>query len=200
MWTRTWRLFIAGMEHPLIAIALVTGNLIGAVAGFILWYGGQFAVTPVHFWPFVPDSPGNAFLFVPAYLLIRRRKPGWSFLNALAAFGNIKYGVWTVAFWWFFWREGGDPGLMGISMSFTHLVMTLEGIYLLNYVRASFPLALGLSLWFLFNDWADYGPWNLHPGLPSLGLVPTMTAEALLSTVAITAVLMAMAWRQGSRT
>jgi len=198
MLMRLYRRFIGLMEHPLVAVALIAGNTIGALAGFPFWYGAQLLATPFYFWPLVPDSPGNAFLFVPAYLLIRYRKPGWSFLNALAAFGNLKYGLWTVVFWYAYWRQGGSLGVMGASMSFTHFVMALEGLYLLNYVRVSLPVAAGLGLWFLFNDWADYGPWNLHPGLPSPGLVPVMTTEAVISTVVIGLVLVGMAmWRRG---
>ncbi len=193
---RGWQRFIRLMEHPLLGIAMVVGNTIGGLVGYPFWYGGQLAATPPYLWVFVPDSPTSALLFVPAYLLIRRQKPGWPLLNAVAAFANLKYGIWTVAFWYLYWQGGGEPGLMGYAMSFTHAVMALEGVYLLHYAWISPRAALGVWAWFLLHDWADYGPWRLHPGLPSPDLVPAMQVEAVLSTVVLGAVLVGLAYRR----
>lgn len=195
-----WDSFIALMEHPLIGLALVVGNTVGGIIGYPFWYGWQLATSPLYFWPFIPDSPTSALLFVPAYVLIRRRKPGWPFLNGLAALANIKYGVWTVAYWYLFWREGGNPGWMGLLLSFTHAVMALEGTYLLHYTRLGWGGTAVLIGWFALQDWADYGPWNLHPGLPDPRLVPAMRVEAMVSTVLLSGLLVFLTWkRQAAR-
>ncbi len=197
---RLWQAFIRLMEHPLIAVALVVGNTIGGLVGYPFWYGWQLAHAPVYFWIFIPDSPTSALLFVPAYLLIRRRKPGWPLLNAVAALANLKYGLWTDAYWFLFWREGGDPGWMGLLLSFTHTVMALEGLYLLHYTYLRWGEALAVAAWFFLQDWADYGPWNLHPGLPDPALLPAMRVVAIVSTVVLVAVLFVLtAARQGRR-
>lgn len=187
-----WNKFIRFMEHPLPGAAMVVGNTIGGLVGYPFWYGWQLLTSPLYFWPFIPDSPTSALLFVPAYLLIRRRKPGWPFLNGLAAFANIKYGVWTVAYWYLFWRGGGDPGWMGWMLTFTHAVMALEGAYLLNYARLGLPGTAAIIAWFALQDWADYGPWNLHPGLPDMSLVPAMRVEAIVSTVLLSLLLVVL--------
>lgn len=187
-----WHAFIRLMEHPLLGLAMIVGNTFGGLVGYPFWYGWQLASSPLYYWPFIPDSPTSALLFVPAYLLIRRRKPGWPFLNALAGFANIKYGIWTVVYWFLFWRQGGDPGWMGWLLTFTHAVMALEGAYLLNYA----PLGgLGTAViigWFVLQDWADYGPWNLHPGLPDMSLVPAMRVEAIVSTLLLSLLLIVL--------
>lgn len=195
-WQRVWYGFIRLMEHPLIGAAMVIGNTIGGLVGYPFWYGWQLANSPVYFWPFIPDSPTSALLFVPAYLLIRRRKPGWPLLNGLAAFANIKYGIWTVVYWYLFWRLGGNPGWMGIMLSFTHTVMAIEGLYLLHYTRLGWGGTLAIIGWFVLHDWADYGPWNLHPGLPDTRLVPAMRVEAIISTVVLSLVLIALTARR----
>ncbi len=187
-----WRGFIRLMEHPLLGLAMVVGNTVGGLIGYPFWYGWQLATSPIYYWPFIPDSPTSALLFVPAYLLIRRRKPGWPLLNGLAAFANIKYGVWTVAYWYLFWRGGGNPGWMGWMLTFTHAVMALEGVYLLNYARLGWLGTAAIIGWFALQDWADYGPWNLHPGLPDMSLVPAMRVEAIVSTVVLSALLVAL--------
>lgn len=189
---RIWHAFIRLMEYPLLGAAMIVGNTIGGIIGYPFWYGQQLLASPLYLWPFIPDSPTSALLFVPAYVLIRWRKPGWSFLNALAAFANIKYGVWTVAYWFLYWRQGGDPGWMGGLLTFTHAAMALEGAYLLNYTYLKWPGTLAVIGWFALQDWADYGPWRLHPGLPDMRLVPAMEKEAVLSTIVLAAVLIVL--------
>ena len=187
-----WQAFIHLMEYPLLGLAMIIGNTIGGLVGYPFWYGWQLASAPFYFWPFIPDSPTSALLFVPAYLLIRRRKPGWPLLNGLAAFANIKYGLWTVAYWFLFWHQGGDPGWMGWLLTFTHAAMVLEGAYLLNYARLGGLGTATIVGWFFLQDWADYGPWNLHPGLPDMSLVPAMRVEAIVSTVLLSIVLVVL--------
>lgn len=176
------------IEYRWVALLLIACNLIGAVWGVIAWYGSQLAGTPLVLWPFVPDSPANAFLFIPALLLILRRKPGWPWLNALAAFGNIKYGLWTVIFWTLYWLGGGPMTFMGIAMTFTHLGMALGGVYLLGYSRVRLWYVLALGTWFFLNDWGDYGPLDLHPGLPADALIQTMAMVAVATTLGLTVI------------
>ncbi|MCS7220922.1 MAG: DUF1405 domain-containing protein [Anaerolineae bacterium] len=180
--------FVHWMLSPWIVTAIFIGNMIGAVAGMIYWYGGHFAASPWYLWPFIPDSPGSTFLVLPALALILWKRPGWPLLNAFAAFGVIKYGLWTVAFWSLFWLSGGPFTLENVAMTFTHLVMTGEGLFLLYYARLTRRAAIGLSLWFAFNDWTDYGPLQTRPGLPLGVSIATMMWVAVALTGLLSAV------------
>jgi len=184
---------------PLVVTAIFIGNGIGAVAGIIYWYGGRFATSPWYLWPFIPDSPGSTFMVLPALALILWRRPGWPLLNAFAAFGVIKYGVWTVTFWSLFWANGGPLTLESVAMTFTHLVMTAEGILLLAYARLTLPATLALGAWFIFNDWMDYGPLQTRPGLPPGVSVETMMWVAVGLTGLITTAYAWIARRSGRR-
>ena len=180
--------------RPLPVLFFIGANLVGAVWGATAWYGGQFAVTPLWLWPFVPDSPGSALIFIPAFLLILRRR-SWPFLNVFAAFGLIKYGLWTVIFWFMYWVwVGGRVDIMGVAMTATHWGMILEGLLLLAYVRPRAWHALGVGAWFLFHDWIDYGL-GTYPGLPAPSLVPVMAREAVVSTLLLTVIMLALSRR-----
>lgn len=161
-----YRKLVALTFAPPILTAIFIGNGIGAVAGLVYWYGGQLLASPWVLWPFIPDSPGSTFWVLPALALIVWRTPGWPLLNAFAAFGVIKYGLWTVVFWALYWTNGGPPHLESLAMTATHLVMIVEGLVLLGFTRLTLPVALGLGAWFLFNDWIDFGPLQTQPGLP----------------------------------
>lgn len=178
----------AFMRSPLLVTAIFIGNSVGAVAGLLYWYGDQLRTNPWWFWPFIPDSPLSTFWIVPALALILWQRPGWPLLNAYAAFGIMKYGLWTVIFWVLYWRNGGSPHLESITMSATHLVMLGEGVMLLNFTRMTPKIALILGTWFLFNDWLDFGPLQLRPGLPVGVSVTMMLGVTVELTVLLTGV------------
>lgn len=178
---------------PWVSTAIFVGNGIGAIAGVLYWYGGQLRATPWYLWPFVPDSPGSTFMVIPALALIRWRRPGWTLFNAYAGFGVMKYGLWTVAFWSLYWRNGGPFSLESVSMTVTHLIMTLEGLALWYYTKPTRLIALGLGAWFVLNDAIDYGPLQTRPGLPPGVSVTTMMWIALGLSIAL-----ALALLQGS--
>lgn len=183
---------------PLVLTAIFIGNSIGAVAGLVYWYGDQLLAGPWYLWPFIPDSPGSTFWVIPALALIFRRAPGWPWLNAFAAFGVIKYGLWTVVFWSLYWANDGVPHLESIVMTLTHLVMVVQGLLLLNFTRLTKRVALGLGGWFLLNDWIDFGPVQTRPGLPPGVSVEVMMAVTVGITLLLTAVYGWIARRGGS--
>jgi len=195
--TTLYAWFKTFMLSPLVVLGIFIGNGIGAVAGLIYWYGGHLARSPWYLWPFIPDSPLSTFWVLPALVLILWRKPGWPWFNAFAAFGVIKYGLWTVAFWSLYWANGGIVSLEGVAMSFTHAVMALEGLFLLGYTRLTKWVALGLGGWFLLNDWIDFGPLQTHPGLPPGVSVATMMGVTVGLTGLLTLVYLWIAGRGG---
>jgi len=167
-----------------IAWTLIAVNTIGAVLGFVYWYGAQILATPLLFIPFVPDSPLSTIFFPISLLLILsgRRFPRFF---AFAAFGLIKYGLWTVWAWILFWTHGGGPTVESIAMTITHLGMAGEGLFLLGYAGLGKPGSLLIGGWFLLNDWVDYGL-GYHPHVLSQMPVALMAAEGFLSTTALT--------------
>lgn len=103
------------------------------------------------------------------------RAPNW--LLAIAAFGNIKYGVWTVSAWIVYWRTTsmvtGAPHFSpdSIAMTTTHLGMIVQGLLLLTYFKPTRIAALVSLLWFALSDFVDYGlgyfpPINQYISLP----------------------------------
>ncbi len=178
--------------RPLPALFIIGANLVGTVWGVIGWYGGQLAVTPVWLWPFVPKSPGSAFIFIPAFVLILLRR-SWPLLNLFAAFALFKYGLWTVIFWFLYWvMVGGQVNGMGAAMTATHWGMVLQGGFLLAYVRPRPWQVLVMGAWFLSLDWLDYGV-GIYPNLPDPSLVPVMAWESVLSTFLLTALMLVLA-------
>lgn len=92
------------LSRPLL-LAIFVGNAIGAIAGLLYWYSDQLQRAPWYLWIFIPDSPLSTFWVIPALLLILWHPPGRSWFNSFAAFGIIKYGLWTVIFWSLHWQS-----------------------------------------------------------------------------------------------
>ncbi|NPA90045.1 MAG: DUF1405 domain-containing protein [Chloroflexi bacterium] len=170
----------AWLRRPWVAAPIIVANALGFVLGIIYWYGGQLAQTPWYLWPFVPDCPLFAFLFIPAYLLVlwgRGNNP----YNLLVAFGLIKYGVWTNVAWYAYWAVGHPVEWMGVAMCLTHLGMILEGVYLLRYVR---PRSSWISLtwaWFVLSDVSDY-VWGTYPRMPDERILPILQWHTIAFT------------------
>ncbi|NOZ04971.1 MAG: DUF1405 domain-containing protein [Chloroflexi bacterium] len=174
-----------------IAWTLIFINLVGTVLGFVYWYGVQIRATPLLFVPFVPDSPLSTLFFPISLLLIMagRRYPRFF---AFAAFGLIKYGLWTVWAWIVFWTHGGGPTIESIAMTITHLGMAGEGLFLLSYAGLDVAGALLIGGWFLLNDWVDYGL-GYHPRVLPQMPVSWMGAEGFLSTIVLSALYLSRA-------
>lgn len=197
-WDALYRRVVALTFSPLVLTGIVIGNSIGALAGVLYWYGGQLLASPWYLWPFIPDSPGSTFWVIPALILIAWRPPGWPLLNAFAAFGVIKYGLWTVVFWSLYWANGGTPHPESIAMTATHLMMAVEGLVLLAFTRLTWKVALGLGAWFLLNDWIDFGPWQTRPGLPPGVAVSTMMGVTVGLTLVLTSLYLWIAQHGGA--
>ena len=117
--------------------ACVLANLVGVVVGGWFWYGPMIVNAPLWAMPFIPDCPEAALLGTIALLGIRYRR-SWGWFNALAAFGCIKYGLWTIAFWLRHWSGGGEIELIGLTMLVAHIGLLCEGLVFLPHIG---PLA-----------------------------------------------------------
>ncbi len=118
-----------------------------------------------------------------------RRSPTW--LLAIFAFGEIKYGIWTVTAWLVFWRNTalvfGSPLFTfdSVFMTLTHIALIGQGIFLLTYFRPTKRAVVASFLWFAASDYVDYGL-GFYPGLP-LDFIPLWIMQ--WSTIAVTCIL-----------
>ncbi len=132
--------------------------------------------------------------------LLFRRAPAW--LLGIFAFGQIKYGIWTVTAWLLFWRNTslvyGAPlfTVDSVFMTVTHIALIGQGIFLLTYFRPTWRAAVAGLLWFGLSDFVDYGL-GFYPGLP-LRFIPLAIMQ--WSTIAVTFLLTGIyLWLAGQR-
>lgn len=181
-------------------------NFVGVVYGF-WYYLPQFSLTPVEYWPMVPDSP-LAVLWATLALLLwesKRRSPA---LEGLAFAGNVVIGFWT-GFVLLFYDRVHWPRL-DFVLFWAHLAMVAQALVFVKPLRNG-PLrhawiaVAAAAAWYGVNVVVDYwftgfafqGCVGLHPitihkpGNPCGGLdvVAAFTAGLSLVTVAALAVL-----------
>jgi uncharacterized membrane protein YpjA len=123
-----------------------------------------------------------------------RDPPAW--LLGIFAFGQIKYGIWTITAWLLYWRSTaeilGAPHFSfdSVSMTIAHIGLAAQGLVLLAYFRPTRFATLASLLWFGVSDFMDYGL-GFYPAIPeqliSLEIVQW-------STITVTLVLVAVYW------
>jgi len=121
-----------------------------------------------------------------------RRPPVW--LLGIFAFGQIKYGIWTITAWLLYWRSTaayfGAPNFSfdSIFMTVMHIGLLAQGVFLLTYFRPTWRAGVVAAVWFGLSDFMDYGL-GFFPQIPqmliSLSFMQwsTMAVTALLSVV-----------------
>lgn len=152
--------FIYFLGQRWVLFLVLMANLIGTIYGY-WWYKGQLAITPGHFYIFVPDSPtASLFLvFVLGMFLLRKN---WPLMEAFAAVTLIKYGVWAVVM-------NIAAGLLGATLSWenymliaSHLAMAVQALLFAPYFRIKMWHLIVVSIWTLHNDIIDY-VFVMHP-------------------------------------
>lgn len=115
-----------------------------------------------------------------------RRTPSW--LLALVAFGQIKYGIWTITAWALFWRNTstalGSPLVTpdSVLMTVTHIGLAAQGVLLLTYFRPDLVAVVVSFGWFALSDFIDYGL-EYSPAIPE-EFIPLAAMQ--WSTIAVT--------------
>lgn len=180
-----FRQFIAWLGTRTAIRLLFIVNFLGTIYGYY-WYKNQLADTPLHLWPFVPDSPTASLFFtlvLLAFLLGRK----WPLLEALAAITLFKYGIWATVM--ILWSTAlGAPLYFEHYMLMTsHLGMALQAILYAGYYSFKLKHLAIAACWTLLNDTLDYTlgifPW-IHRSLhPYLGFVAGFTVS--LSVISI---------------
>lgn len=126
--------------------------------------------------------------------LFFQQAPAW--LLGIFAFGQIKYGIWTVTAWLVYWRNTAlvygapDFSFDSVFMTLTHLGLLAQGLFLLTYFRPDGVTALAGSIWFALSDFVDYGL-GFYPGLP-LQFIPLAIMQ--WSTIGVTVGLTNLYW------
>lgn len=135
---------------PIVAI-----NLLGTAFGFY-YYSPQFARTPVEMWIFVPDSPMATLLIALALASWKLGRPQ-QWLIALAFFGNIILGGWTVWVHIAFYEQFSylsEP--MRQFLIWSHSAMVVQA-FVLHRIGTFRPRAVGLAtLWYAVDTTVDY--------------------------------------------
>jgi uncharacterized membrane protein YpjA len=145
------------LRWPLLFWSCVVANSLGVVIGGWFWYGGMLTSAPLWALPFIPDCPLAALLGTIALFGLRARRR-WGFFYALTAFGCIKYGLWTMAFWLRHWTAGGEIEPVGLLMFITHIGLTCEGLLIAPHsVPLGMPARLAVTGWYALSVFVDYG-------------------------------------------
>mgnify|MGYP006281538283 CR=1 FL=1 len=165
-------------EKLLYIILLV--NLAGTLFGFY-YYLEQLQASPIYLWIFIPASP-LATLFFATSIYLNSQERGRGLLDALAFFGNLKYGLWTV-FVLTYYSEiffTGNALPLYFFMLFSHLGMALQAFIVFYWQKMSYK-HLGLAFaWFLLNDLIDY-TMGTHTELYTQNVFPAEIAAYLLT-------------------
>jgi len=173
---------------------LIIINFWGTLYGFY-WYFGQFAETPVYFWPFVANSPLSV-LYVLLVLILFRLGRRFSFLEGLAYFGLIKHGLWTVAIITHY-QLAGHIYPENFLLWFGHAGMALQAALLWYRFGLALSLrqAVAISAWYFFDDYLDYVV-GIHPRVDPVISFVAIRSLAVGFTIVLSAIILYTALRQ----
>jgi uncharacterized membrane protein YpjA len=172
-------------------------DLGGAIAGYTYWYGATILASPWYYWIFVPDCP-LAAMFAGLALLAYHYGRRWEWLGLLAVGTCLKYGLWTVVSWSVEFSRGGPYTLEGVGMAVTHLILIVEALILMHFLRYRLWPVVVASVYLVANDLADYVALQF-PRLPELVSPEMMRVVAICSTVAILGFWAVMTWFAAKR-
>lgn len=156
-------------------------NLLGALYGFIFYYGEQLSKTPLHLLVFVPDCPLYAALFALAMVLLWMKKK-FGLFYFITSVGMMKYGIWTMSILLAFNNYFFAPAtaMLFAILFVAHLCAVLESLALVGKVKIQkYFIFIGLA-WFLLNDVVDYVV-GTHPILPTPNYTPVFLLSIFLS-------------------
>lgn len=146
--------------------------IVGAFSSMI-WLSTYIQGVPVFWTQLGPTIALWSWSLLIAGALFHR-SPAW--LLGLFAFGQIKYGIWTVTAWVVYWRNTAlmlgtpDFNFISILMTVSHIALFGQGVFLLSYFKVTPRAALMSLLWYALSDYMDYGL-GWYPSLP-LAFIP----------------------------
>lgn len=175
-------------KDPRARFIVLTSSIIGTLFGFY-YYQGQFEITPLYLWLFVPDSPFFTFMYVIVlafYFLGYRSNP----FDVFTFIGLIKVGIWTifVLFWNYDYYFSPATRDFRFIILLLHIGMILVALTLLMEMRKlSLKWYLMILGFFIISDYLDYFI-GTHPLIPleSVETVKWVTFSLTILTCILT--------------
>lgn len=141
----------------------IAANILGVAYG-VYYYSPKLAVTPVHLWFFVLDSPLPVFFAALSLLMLLKKKQN-ELLDCLAAAWCLKWGVWSMLVIVSFPETFLAATVAGwyAILFFLHFLEAIEGSVFATKQKFS-AAAIGIVLILsLLNDFLDYySPHKTH--------------------------------------
>jgi uncharacterized membrane protein YpjA len=162
--------------------------IIGTLFGFY-YYMGQFEITPVYLWFFVPDSPFFTFMYVLVLVFYSSGLRSDTF-DAFTFIGLNKVAIWTlfvllVNYDYYFSPETRDFRFVIVLL---HIGMILVAMTLLKEMGKLKPSRyLLIFAFFMISDFFDYVI-GTHPIIPeeSIQIVSLVTVALSIMTCSLT--------------
>ncbi|MGB8217204.1 MAG: DUF1405 domain-containing protein [Candidatus Methanoperedens sp.] len=162
--------------------------IIGTLFGFY-YYQGQFEITPVYLWFFVPDSPFFTFMYVLVLLFYSSGLRSDTF-DAFTFIGLVKVGIWTLFvlllnYDYYFSPETRDFRFVIVLL---HIGMILVALTLLKEMKKlDLSRYLLIFAFFMVSDFFDYVI-GTHPIIPegSVKIVSLVTVALSIMTCSLT--------------
>jgi len=148
------------IKQPMFLYLMLTINIAGTIYGYI-WYGYQLSETPLHFLPFVPDSPTASLFFVFVLIGFLLNK-NFKLFEALAIVTLFKYGIWAVVMNLLVYFVTGELNIYAYMLIFSHLGMAIQGILYAPYYRFNTRHLIIVAIWTIHNEIIDY-VFNMMP-------------------------------------
>jgi len=153
---------------------VIIANIIGAVWGFVFYYGDRLASTPLQLALFVPDCPLYVSFFVISALLIASgRTKSWpsQLFIFVASAGLMKYALWTMFVIPFFNSYFLSPAVLGeyAVLFLLHFLALLEVFTFVSKVDLKWVFVAVAVVWLVLNDAVDY-ILGTHPTLPMMDM------------------------------
>ncbi|VVB94721.1 Uncharacterised protein [uncultured archaeon] len=155
--------------------------IIGTLFGFY-YYLGQFEITPVYLWFFVPDSPFFTFMYVLVLLFYSFGLRSNTF-DAFTFIGLNKVGIWTLFvlflnYDYYFSPETRDFRFVIVLL---HIGMLLVAMTLLKEMKKlNLSRYLLIFAFFMVSDFFDYVI-GTHPIIPEENIKIVMWVTIALS-------------------
>ena len=173
------KVFEGILKNKWLLSLIIIINLGGFLFG-IHYYWSQLMKTPFYLWPLVMDSPIAVLLIALAFIfyLLKRKN---EYLNALAFFGCLKYGIWSMVVILLYYSFYFQTPFYSSFLFFSHFGMILEALMLLGISSGDRRPLLFATSWFFLNDFLDYTI-GIHPYLPSNQFIQIAALTAFLTT------------------
>lgn len=175
-------------KEPKARFIVLSSCIIGTLFGFY-YYLGQFEITPVYLWFFVPDSPFFTFMYV-IILLFYSFGIRFNTFDVFTFIGLNKVGLWTtfVLFWNYDYYFSPQTRDFRFVILLLHVGMMLVALTLLKEMGKLEPGGyLLIFVFFVISDVFDYAV-GTHPIIPSesIQVVMLVTFALTITTSALT--------------